>query len=134
MRVLLIDDDDDIRRIGRAVLEKVGKFQTWTAASASEGIALAKVHRPTCILLDMMMPEMDGLATLAELKASHELSQIPVLFMTARIEARDVQLYLSRGAVGVIQKPFDPLTLPAEIRRILAARAAADGRERAGPQ
>lgn len=122
MKVLLVDDEEDIRKIGRLSLEAVGKFETLVAASAAEGIALARLERPDLILMDMMMPGMDGLAALAELRHTPELAAIPVLFMTAKVQRSEIEHYLSVGAIGVIQKPFDPMTLPDEIRRIMDAR------------
>jgi two-component system, OmpR family, response regulator len=123
MKVLLIDDEEDIRKIGRLSLEAVGKFETVVAATAAEGIALAKASPPDLILMDMMMPGMDGLAALAELQATPGLASVPVLFMTAKVQREEIEHYVSVGAIGVIQKPFDPMTLPAEIRKILDARA-----------
>lgn len=121
MKVLLVDDEEDIRKIGRLSLQSVGKFETVLASSAAEAIALARSERPDLILMDMMMPGMDGLEALAELKRLPELKAIPVLFMTARVQRDEVEQYLRLGAIGVVQKPFDPMLLPSEIRRILEA-------------
>lgn len=121
MKVLLVDDEEDIRKIGRLSLQAVGKFETAIASSAAEALALARSERPDLILMDMMMPGMDGLEALAELKKIPELAAIPVLFMTARVQRDEVDQYLRLGAIGVIQKPFDPMLLPAEIKRILEA-------------
>jgi len=123
MKVLLVDDEDDIRKIGHLSLTAVGKFEVLMAPSATEGLALARTHKPDLILMDMMMPGMDGLSALAQLRADSELSTIPVIFMTAKVQRSEVEHYLSVGALGVIQKPFDPMTLPSEVRKILAARA-----------
>ena len=122
MKVLLVDDADDIRKIGHLSLTAVGKFQAMLAASAIEGIALARSERPDLILMDMMMPGMDGLSALAELRQDPELKHIPVIFMTAKVQRSEVEHYLSMGAVGVIQKPFDPMQLPREIRKIIENR------------
>jgi CheY-like chemotaxis protein len=120
MRVLLVDDEEDIRKVGKLSLEAVGHFETTLATSAREGIEAAKSDRPDLILMDMMMPGMDGLAALAEIRATPELDGVPVLFMTAKVQRSEVALYVKRGAAGVIAKPFDPMTLPDEIRKILA--------------
>jgi CheY-like chemotaxis protein len=120
MKVLVVDDDDDIRRIASASLRMVGRFETLVAASAPEGIDLAKRERPDLILMDMMMPKMDGLAALAELRRSPELDHVPVMFLTAKVQRSEVDHYLACGAAGVIQKPFDPMTLPDQIRRLLS--------------
>ncbi len=122
MKVLLVDDEEDIRKIGRLSLEAVGKFKVMMAASASEALLLARSEPPDLILMDMMMPGMDGLSALAELQRDPALKAIPVLFMTAKVQRSEVDHYLSVGAIGVIQKPFDPMTLPAEIKRIMEAR------------
>ena len=119
MKVLLVDDEEDIRKIGRLSLEAVGRFQTLVASSAREGIALAAAELPDLILMDMMMPNMDGLAALAELRRRPELRHIPVVFMTAKVQPFEVAHYLAMGAAGVIQKPFDPMMLPDELRRIV---------------
>lgn len=119
MKVLLIDDEEDIRKVGRLSLEAVGHFETTVAASAREGIDLAKADRPDCILMDMMMPGMDGVTALAELKSTPELQDIPVLFMTAKVQPSELAFYRDSGAIGVIAKPFDPMTLPSEIHQIL---------------
>ncbi len=118
MKVLLVDDEEDIRKIGRLSLEAVGRFETLVASSAREGIELAAAELPDLILMDMMMPNMDGLAALAELRQRPELCHIPVVFMTAKVQPSEVAHYLQMGAAGVIQKPFDPMTLPDELRRI----------------
>ena len=119
MKVLLVDDEDDIRKIGKRCLEAIGKFETLVAANADDAIALAHAERPDVVLMDMMMPGKDGLAALAEMRNTPELRSIPVIFMTARVQRGELQEYLQRGAVGVIQKPFDPMTLSAEVKRIL---------------
>jgi CheY-like chemotaxis protein len=120
MKVLLVDDEPDIRKIGKMSLVGVGRFQTTVASSAREGLDMAKLERPDLILLDMMMPGMDGLAALEELRRTPELRDIPVMFMTAKVQRSEVDQYIGKGAIGVIQKPFDPMTLPGEILRILA--------------
>ena len=119
MKVLLVDDEEDIRTIGRVSLVAIGKLQAVLAASASEALELARAERPDIILMDMIMPGMDGLAALAALQRIPELCRIPVVFMTANARGEDVERYLCAGAAGVIQKPFDPKTLPEQIKRIV---------------
>jgi CheY-like chemotaxis protein len=121
LKVLLVDDEDDIRKIGRMSLASVGKFQVVMASNAQDGLAAAQAEQPDVILMDMMMPGMDGLTALAALQKDERISAIPVIFMTARVQRHEVEHYLSVGAVGVIQKPFDPMTLPSEVKKILAA-------------
>jgi two-component system OmpR family response regulator len=122
-KVLLIDDEPHIRKIGQIALTRVGGFVALLAASGPEGIALASSERPDVILLDVMMAGMDGPMTLLELRARPETAHIPVLFMTANLQPGEVSRYESLGAAGVIGKPFDPMTLPAQIAAIVGARA-----------
>lgn len=124
MKILLVDDDSDIRRIGALSLEKVGGFGVVLAASGAEAVSKCERERFDLILLDMMMPDMDGMATLGALRAQPATAGVPVIFMTAKVQGDQADRYLRAGAVGVIGKPFDPLTLPAEIRRVLQRGAA----------
>ncbi len=118
-KVLMIDDEPYIRRIGELCLRGVGKWDVVLASSGAEGIETAVREQPDAILLDMMMPGMDGKATLVELRSRPETAKIPVVFMTAKVLQHEVQLYLSLGAVGVIAKPFDPMTLSSELARFV---------------
>lgn len=120
-RVLMIDDEPDIRRIGQLSLQRVGRWEVLLAASADEGLALAERERPDLILLDVMMPGTDGPTTLGRLREHPATAAIPVIFMTAKAMPQEQQRYRELGAIGVIAKPFDPMHLPAEIRRIVAA-------------
>lgn len=115
----MVDDEVDIRRIGQIALETVGGWRVVLAASGTEAIALAVRERPDVILLDVMMPGMDGPTTLDRLRAQPETADTPVIFMTAKVQHHEVERYLSLGAAGVIGKPFDPLALPQTIRTLL---------------
>jgi CheY-like chemotaxis protein len=119
--VLLVDDDPDIRLIGELALAKVGGWQVVTASSGPEAVAVAGTACPDLVLLDMMMPGMDGMQTLRELRSHDGTAPIPVLFMTAKVLPSEIAAYRDAGAQGVIPKPFDPLALPDAIRRALAA-------------
>jgi CheY-like chemotaxis protein len=119
LKVLLIDDEDDIRRIARLSLSRVGKMEVVEAASGADGVARAADERPDVILLDMMMPGMDGPATLAALRAQPETAQIPVVFLTAKAMPSEVRRLTALGARGVLTKPFDPLTLPQQLRDLI---------------
>ena len=114
--VLLVDDDPDIRTIGRLSLANVGGLTVHLAASGAEALALLASLRPDLILLDVMMPDLDGPATLRALKDDPALADIPVVFMTAKAHPREVERYLALGARAVIAKPFDPLTLAERVR------------------
>ncbi|WP_375771778.1 response regulator [Archangium gephyra] len=118
-KVLLVDDEDDIRTIGQLSLSRVGGWQTVLAASGAEAITKAAAEQPDLILLDVMMPGMDGPTTLGQLRAQASTAKTPVIFMTAKIQKQEVARYLELGAVGVIGKPFDPMTLPTEIKKLL---------------
>lgn len=119
-RILLIDDEPDIRAVAELSLEQVGGFSLDSAASGEEGLERARAQRPDLVLLDMMMPGLDGLETLALFRADPEIAGIPVIFMTARSQPAELEEYLAAGALGVILKPFDPMELPNEIRKLTA--------------
>ncbi len=123
MRILLVDDQEDIRTIGRMSLESVGGFETSVAAGPFEALAAVKAQRPDLILMDVMMPGMDGVAILRELKGTPEFCDIPVVFLTAKVRRGEIDDYRRLGAAGVIHKPFDPITLPDQIRRMLSTSA-----------
>jgi CheY-like chemotaxis protein len=118
-KVMLVDDEDDIRTIGNLSLSRVGGWQTVLAASGAEAVSKAATERPDLILLDVMMPGMDGPTTLGRLRALEATATTPIIFMTAKVQKQEVARYLELGAVGVIGKPFDPMTLPSEIKRLL---------------
>jgi CheY-like chemotaxis protein len=118
-KVLLVDDEDDIRTIGRLSLSRVGGWETVLAASGAEAVTRAAAEKPDLILLDVMMPGMDGPTTFGQLRAHPDTAATPVIFMTAKVQKQEVARYLELGAVGVIAKPFDPMTLPGEIRRLV---------------
>jgi two-component system OmpR family response regulator len=121
MKVLIIDDEEDVRYIVQMSLGRVGQMTVVEATSGEEGIALAKSEQPTFILLDMMMPGMDGAAVFRALRTSPETAQIPVVFLTAKAMLSEIQRLKDLGAKGVVVKPFDPLTLAREIKAILGA-------------
>ena len=117
-RILYVEDDPDIRAVGTFALEGVGGFTVKACASGAEAVAAAPSFRPQLMLLDVMMPEMDGLATLRALRALEATAAIPAMFMTAKAQPKEIALYLEMGAIEIIRKPFDPLTLGANLRTI----------------
>lgn len=121
-KVMLVDDEPDIRKIGQMSLERVGHWATVMATSGSEAIELALRERPDVILLDVMMPGMDGPTTFQRLREQPSLAHIPIIFLTAKVQQSEIDRYHSLGAAGVLRKPFDPLSLPEEISSLLAAR------------
>lgn len=119
MKVLLVDDEEDVREIARLSLGRVGGMEVCEVASGREALAAAAREKPDFILLDMMMPEMDGPATLHALHANPETTAIPVVFLTAKALPSEIERLRQLGAVGIITKPFDPMTLAGEVRRLL---------------
>ena len=117
-RILLVDDDDNIRTIAELSLED--DFQVDIASSGQEAIDIAMVRPPELILLDVMMPGLDGKATFSKFKEIPSLAAIPVVFMTAKVLTHEIDFYLELGAAGVISKPFDPMTLAEEVQTIWA--------------
>lgn len=118
-KVLLVDDDQNIRRICQVTLKSVGKWDVVLAESGYEGLELARKETPDVILLDVMMPGMDGPTTLLKLREDDQLKHIPVILMTAKVQPQEVEKYTRLGASGVISKPFDPLILPNEIKKLV---------------
>jgi CheY-like chemotaxis protein len=110
-RILLIDDEPDVQRVVQTCLEKLAQWTVITATSAEEGLLKAIAEQPDVILLDIMMPEMDGYMFLDALWAKPEMQFIPVVFLTAQAGLLEPHHYETLGVKGIIAKPFDPLTL-----------------------
>lgn len=102
-------------------LELSTGWRVVTASSGNEALTIAATHQPDVILLDVMMPEMDGYATLKRLKASSETRQIPVILATAKVQASDQESFAKLGVLAVFTKPFSPLKLAEEITAVLEA-------------
>jgi CheY-like chemotaxis protein len=119
VRVLHVDDEPDIRKVVEVSLGLDPDFETRSCGSGHEALTVAADWPPHIVLLDVMMPEMDGPATLARLRDNVQTAAIPVVFMTARAQTRELDLFRSLGAAGVIPKPFDPMTLAASVRAYL---------------
>lgn len=117
-KVLLVDDDQHVRLVARIGLEDVGGWEVLQATNGKEAVEMAEEHKPDVILCDVMMPVMDGPATLAKLRESSTVKDIPVIFLTAKVQTDELAHYLSLGAKGVIMKPFDPLTLAEQVRKL----------------
>jgi CheY-like chemotaxis protein len=114
-RILCVEDDPDIQAVAKLTLEALGGFTVTLCSSGAEALKAVETFTPDMILLDVMMPGMDGPDTLAALRQKPALSQVPVAFMTARVQPEQVSRYLALGACGVIAKPFDPLTLSHQV-------------------
>ena len=117
-RILLIDDEASILAVARVGLKRAG-WSVLTAASGKEGIAKAETEQPDAIVLDVMMPEMDGLATLKQLQNNPLVKHIPVIFLTAKAQKTDRRKFYASGIKGFITKPFDPITLASQISGFL---------------
>jgi two-component system, OmpR family, response regulator len=117
-RILYVEDDPDIQTIAMMVLETISGYQVLACSSGKDAIAVALEFNPDLILLDVMMPGMDGPETLGELRKLSGLEHTPSVFMTAKVQPQEVAGYLALGAVGVIAKPFDPMTLAEELEKI----------------
>jgi two-component system, OmpR family, alkaline phosphatase synthesis response regulator PhoP len=113
-RVLLIDDEMDIRMVVKATLELVGGMRVSVATSGEEGIKKAESEQPDAILLDMMLPDMDGLTTLKKLRENSKTRQIPVIFLTAKSQVEQ-KSFAELGAIAFIRKPFDPAVLSDQV-------------------
>ncbi len=120
-RILMVDDDGDIRTIAHLSLTAVGGFTVELCGSGAEAIQKAAPFNPDLILLDVMMPGMDGPTTLKELRGNPALAQTPVVFMTAKVQPQEIAQLLACGAMDVLAKPFDPMALPDTLNRIWAA-------------
>jgi DNA-binding response OmpR family regulator len=119
MKVLIIDDEEDIRSIASMSLGILGGIDVVEADGGEDGISKAAVVNPDAILLDMMMPGLDGPATLAKLRENAATKNIPVIFLTARAMTSEMDKLKQMGATGVLTKPFDPTTLAAQVKAIL---------------
>jgi two-component system, OmpR family, response regulator len=116
LRVLHVDDEPDIRAIVELSLKIDKALEARSCGSGEEALGLASSWNPDVILLDVMMPVMDGPTTLARLKEDALTAGIPVIFLTSRARPRDLERFIAMGAVDVIAKPFDPMTLAAKLR------------------
>jgi CheY-like chemotaxis protein len=122
MKVLIIDDEEDTRSIASMSLSILGGVDVMEAEGGLEGIAKAEQDRPDVILLDMMMPVMDGIATLGELQKNALTNDIPVIFLTAKAMSSEIDRLIRMGAIAVLTKPFDPTTLSSQVENILQTR------------
>ncbi|HOD31909.1 MAG TPA: response regulator [Holophaga sp.] len=117
-RILMVEDDPDIRAVAHLSLTAVGGFTVALCASGEEALAQAEAFAPDLLLLDVMMPGMDGPDTLAALRAKPALAGVPALFMTAKVQPQEVAHYRDLGAADVLPKPFDPMALPGQLRAL----------------
>jgi len=119
-KLLLADDDPNILFIAEMGLEDTPEWTVITAQSGQEAIDKASSEKPDAIVLDMMMPGMDGTMTFNKIKQNPETAAIPIVFLTAKVQLDEIEAYLKMGAAGVITKPFDPMKLSDELKAIFA--------------
>ncbi|WP_193200350.1 response regulator [Nostoc sp. MG11] len=118
-QILVIDDEDDIRKLIQTCLEIMGGWQVLTAKSGNEGLLLAQTAQPDAILLDVMMPDLDGTSTFQLLQVNTKTKHIPVILLTARGRGKDQHLFARLDVKGVISKPFNPKKLAAQVAAAL---------------
>lgn len=116
--ILYVEDEPDIQAVAQVALEMVGGLTLRICSSGQEALEAVQTFSPDLILLDVMMPGMDGPTTMLELRKLPELVHTPVVFMTAKVQPDETSEYLALGALGVIPKPFDPMKLATELRTI----------------
>ncbi|MBA4288267.1 MAG: hypothetical protein C0439_04710 [Pseudomonas sp.] len=117
-RILHVEDDPSIQAVAKVALEAVGGFQVLSCSSGQAALDQLVAFAPDFILLDVMMPDMDGPQTLAHIAQLIDIEQVPVAFMTAKVQPAEIAHYRSLGARDVIIKPFDPMQLAAQVRKI----------------
>ncbi len=118
-RVLVIDNEEYIREVAQICLETVAGWEVLTAASGQEGLVVAEAENPDAILLDVMMPGMDGLTTFKHLQANPTTKRIPVIFLTAKVQSADLHYYRTLGITAAISKPFDAMELAGKVAQPL---------------
>ncbi len=117
-KILYVEDEPDIQEIARLALELAGGFEVEVCGSGEEALRVAPVFEPDLVLLDVMMPHMDGPTTFQELRKDSRLASTPIIFMTAKVQAHEIAQYMELGALDVISKPIDPMALPDTVRSI----------------
>src|ERR1035438_3366317 len=117
--ILIIDDEEDIREVAALSLETVAGWQVVMSSSGAQGLTRAIEHQPDAILLDVMMPVMDGPTTFRELRKNPLTARIPVLLLTAKVQSSDQRRFADLGVQAILFKPFDPLTLSTQIADVL---------------
>ncbi|PZO12924.1 MAG: two-component system response regulator [Leptolyngbya foveolarum] len=118
-RILIVDDEESIQKVVRLSLKMEASWESITASSGVEGIRQAEIRQPDAILLDVMMPDMDGVETFAALQNNPKTRAIPVILLTAKTQSAEKRLFQEMGVSGVIIKPFKPLALASTISQLL---------------
>ncbi|MDH5183061.1 MAG: response regulator [Gammaproteobacteria bacterium] len=119
-KILYVEDEPDIQAVTRLALEEIGGFTLEVCSNGDQALSKVVAFAPDLLLLDVMMPGMDGPSTLKALREIAEIASTPAIFMTAKVQPHEVQEYKELGAIDVIAKPFDPMTLSDNLRSIWA--------------
>ena len=119
-RICYVEDDEDIQRIVRMSLERIGKMTVEVVGDPTKAIDAIKAFKPDMVMLDWMMPAMDGPTLFRQMKARPETKDLPVVFITAKAAQRDLDELMALGAIGAISKPFSPKDLPEQLRALWA--------------
>ena len=117
-KILYVEDEPDIAQVARLALETVGGFTIESCENGQVALDKGPAFKPDLVLMDVMMPEMDGPTALKEMQNMPEMKDVPVIFMTAKVQPVEIAEYKALGAVDVIPKPFDPMTLAEQVRQI----------------
>jgi len=116
--ILVVDDEHDVVVVADIALSRIGGYQVSVCTSGAEALDHLEQNSPDLVLLDVMMPDLDGPATLQRMRMDPRTARIPVAFVTARHQPRDLYRYRLLGVAGVIAKPFDPMALPSQVQNI----------------
>ncbi|MGJ3253408.1 MAG: response regulator [Elainellaceae cyanobacterium] len=119
-RILIIDDEADIREATQICLEVTGEWQVLTASSGNEGLMKAAIEKPDAILLDIMMPGMDGLATFQNLQENPDTQNIPIILLTAKAQSSEQREFSQLKVAAIITKPYDPFSLSNQLSSALS--------------
>jgi len=117
-KILYVEDEPDIAQVAELALETVGGFTLEMCENGKIALEKGPAFQPDLVLMDVMMPEMDGPTALVEMKKMPEFEGVPVIFMTAKVQPAEIEEYKSLGAVDVIPKPFDPMSLAEQVRQV----------------
>lgn len=118
IKILYVEDEPDIAQVARLALETVGGFTIETCENGKIALEKGPAFKPDLVLMDVMMPEMDGPTALKEMQSMAEMKHVPVIFMTAKVQPVEISEYKALGAVDVIPKPFDPMTLAEQVKQV----------------
>lgn len=117
-RILYAEDEPDIQAVAKLALEMIGGFKVLICGDGTQTLEKVKDFAPDLILLDVMMPGMDGPTTLQHLRKDPATAEIPVIFFTAKVQAPEVEQYQAMGALTVLAKPFNPMTLATQVKQV----------------